>query len=201
LSGVPVPNELTPFALGRALGFDRTETFDLDPDASVQLDLHETPPAEYRGQFDCVIDAGTIFFCSDPGAALRSAFRLAAPGALVAHVSGVTGFFGRAYYNVHPALFIDFWEANGGRLLRAGYRTTLGLPGPLMHLANIVRLNRASATAERTARYVSKSRPNKIVFGDSRKREPGILPNNAVGTLLFEKGQEREQVVMPVPAY
>ncbi len=46
---------------GRALGFARTETLDLDGPASIQADLHDDPPAELVGAFDCVVDAGVLF--------------------------------------------------------------------------------------------------------------------------------------------
>ncbi len=32
------------------------------------------------------------------------------------HIAGLTGYFGRCYYNMHPALFRDFYSCNGFKL-------------------------------------------------------------------------------------
>jgi hypothetical protein len=108
-----VPDQLDPFTLGAALGFERTDTLDVNGRASLDIDLHQTPSAALRDAYDCIIDAGVLFWCSDPGAALRSILTMTRVGGTVAHISAVSGFYGRGYYNVHPLLLEDFYLQNG----------------------------------------------------------------------------------------
>src|SRR4051812_29999451 len=62
----PPAARLDAMSLGSALGFQRVETLDIAGGASVQLNLHDDPPPDLVDAFDCVIDAGVLFWCSDP---------------------------------------------------------------------------------------------------------------------------------------
>src|SRR4051812_10550815 len=87
----PPPGRLDAAALGAALGFARTETLDVGGDVSIRRNLHDPPPPELTGAFDCIVDGGVLFWCSDPAAALRTILRMARPGALIAHITALSG--------------------------------------------------------------------------------------------------------------
>ena len=53
-----VPPELDPLTLGGALGFERTDTLDVNGRASIAMDLHGVPSPDLHGLYDCIIDAG-----------------------------------------------------------------------------------------------------------------------------------------------
>jgi hypothetical protein len=90
----------------------RVETIDVFGNPSIRMDLHESPPDSLRNQFDMVLDAGTLFCCFDVATVLRNCFDMMKDSAVIIHQAGLTGYFGRCYFNFHPALFRDFYEQN-----------------------------------------------------------------------------------------
>jgi SAM-dependent methyltransferase len=189
----PLGGAPDPFTLGAALGFQKTQTLDANGRASLTLDLHEQPPAELHGAFDCVIDAGVLFWCSDPGAALRSIYTLTRPGGLAIHICALTGHYGRGYYDVHPLLFEDFYLGNGGELLEWTARTKHRARG-LGRLVP-VRLRRANSVSRRQRPgqvYLQDAGPRKIEFGENYPAggEPNVVPNNVLGVYVFRKNGE-----------
>jgi SAM-dependent methyltransferase len=196
---VSAPEPMDGIGLGRALGFERVETGDVAPGATLKLDLHEPPPEELVGAFDWVVDAGTIFWCSDPGAALRTMRRMIRPGGVAIHITAVSGHYGHGYYNLHPKLLEDFHAANEGRLLHAVYRPKYrpaGLAGRLMTLLRLP--NRVYETSQPGNVYLARAGARRIEFGRSlRADEPNLVPNKVVGTMAFECG-EVTQIRMPI---
>lgn len=194
------PEELEPFSLGRSLGFRRTETLDINGNASITLDLHGDPPDELVGVFDCIIDAGVLFWCSDPGAALRTILRIARVGGLIIHVAALSGYYGRGYYDIHPLLFEDFYLMNGCEFVISTARTRYRPRGLLGRVASRLR-GRKEVTVNREPGnvYLSEGRLNRIAFSNryADGREPNMLPNNAVGLFAFQK-QRQTAVSMPV---
>ena len=85
------PARLDALSLGSWLGFARTRTLDVASGTSITLNLHEPAPAELHGVFDCVLDAGVLFWCSDPGAALRTILAMTRTGGIVVHISALSG--------------------------------------------------------------------------------------------------------------
>jgi hypothetical protein len=100
----------------------RVETIDISGTPTIRADLHEPLP-ELRGAFDMVIDAGTMFCCFDVPRVWQTLLDVLAPGGVAFHVSGLTGYMGRSYYSFHPALFRDFYRANGFQILKMAVRS------------------------------------------------------------------------------
>lgn len=116
-----VPKLLTPDSLGGSLGFATTDTLDVNGKASLTFNLQHEIPADLLGQFDCLIDAGVLFWCFDPGVALKNIFKLVRKHGLLVHITAVSGFYGRCFYNIHPLLFERFYLINGCEYLGASY--------------------------------------------------------------------------------
>jgi SAM-dependent methyltransferase len=103
-------------------GLARAETVDIAGSPSIQLDLQGRLPSELGGQFDVVIDAGTLFWCFDIAAVLENCLRMLKDRGEIIHVCALTGHFGRGYYNIHPKMFRDFYEQNGFELFATEIR-------------------------------------------------------------------------------
>jgi hypothetical protein len=189
-----------PIALGAALGFAKTQTLDANGRASITLDLHEPPPAELVAAYDCVVDAGVLFWCSDPGAALRSIYSMTRDGGLIVHICALTGHLGRGYYDVHPLLFQDFYLHNGCELVEWTARPKYQPPGALIGvLKRLGRLNPVSRYGEPGNVYVQSAGRAHIELGPSYPAggEPAVLPNNVLGVYVFRK-RGSQPPTMPV---
>lgn len=192
--GTPLAANVDPpldsFAIGRALGFQSTQTLDINGKASLNVDLQEPLPAALRGAFDCVIDAGVLFWCFEPGAALMNVYRLLRPGGLAVHIVAASGHYGRGYYNIHPLLFEDFYRHNGGRFLVSTLRTKFAAPTQLDRVLSLLRFrNTVTRSDEPGNVYLQESRLNRVRFGPSKRspRESNLIPNNLMAVLAFQK--------------
>jgi hypothetical protein len=194
------PSQLDPFTLGAALGYGRTETLDVNGRASLAVDLHMPPAADLEEAYDCVIDAGVLFWCSDPAAALRSILTMVKTGGMIIHICAVSGHYGRGYYNIHPLLFEDFYLTNGCQFRLATYRTKFRPRRFLRRAAALLRLESTVTRSERPGNvYLAESTLNRISFAP-RYREPmesTIIPNNVLGVFAFRKVR-RQPIAMPV---
>lgn len=99
------------------IGAGRIETIDVYGAPTIKHDLHQPIPAELVGQFDLVIDAGTLYCCFDISAVWRNYLALLNPDGLIYHQAAMIGYMGRGYYNLHPMLFRDFYAQNGFDIL------------------------------------------------------------------------------------
>src|SRR3954462_6650607 len=91
----------------RELGLARVETLDIMGPPTITLDLHEPLPDTLVGQFDIVVDAGTVHCCFDVAAVLKNCLALLKQRGSIFHLSALTGYFGRAYYCFNPLLLKD----------------------------------------------------------------------------------------------
>lgn len=94
-------------------GFASVDTIDLFGNPTIRADLHDPIADSLRGKYGVVLDIGTICSCFDIAAVWRNALTLLADRGTIFHLAGLTGYFGRSYYSLHPALFRDFYAANG----------------------------------------------------------------------------------------
>lgn len=185
------------FALGRALGFETTETLDVAGSPSILHDLHIPVPDDLREQYDCVLDAGVLFWCADPAAALKNVFRMTRAGGVIAHSVAVSGFYGRAYYSVHPRLLEDFYLGNGCAFVTAAYRARAAAPAAA---SSLLRRPRKAAEPRLSSNdapggvYLVSSGPDGVAFGRRGPgfRDPPTMPTNVQGVLVFRKGATRE---------
>jgi len=192
-----VPRTLDLGTLGNSLGYARVESLDINGKASLNLDLQQEIPAALSGQFDCLIDAGVLFWCYDPAAALRNILRLVRDGGLIVHITAVSGHYGRGYYNIHPSLFEDFYRINQCDFVHASYRTK---PARRNWVGRIKSLFRNTRDAELVSYsrhpgnvYLKKATATNISFGDRLALpESDLIPNNVVGTFAFRKNASAE---------
>ncbi len=191
LSGLP--EALTPHTLGVALGFSSVDTLDVNGAASITLDLQEPLPEEMIGKYDMVVDAGVLFWCFEPGTVLKNIFRLAASGGLIFHITALTGYFGRGYYNIHPRLLEDFYQVNCCVFIESSFRTK-----PRFNwIQRAVRLLRGGSGVTYVESpgsiYLSKASRDLIEFKKSMSSsEVGMIPNNVVSTFSCRKAADVE---------
>jgi len=182
----------------------RVDTIDVFGKPSIHHDLHEPVPNELRNQFDMVVDDGTLFCCFDVATVLKNCFDMLKDKGVILHQAALTGYYGRCYYNIHPAFFKDVYEQNNFTILamevrvfkelswRAKVQRMLrdwrGLPvgrfKPIGH----------SATFLRHADFVD------MEFTEEPAVAAPMLPNDAL-VLCVARRSERQQFVRPLPTY
>jgi len=79
---------------------ERGETF---------ADLNEP---QSLGQFDLVIDSGTIEHCFNIGRAIKTAAESVKVGGVIFHLSPMT-MINHGFYNICPTMYYDFYSQNG----------------------------------------------------------------------------------------
>ena len=97
----------------QVMGFDRLDTFDVNGNPTHKLDLNYELGEEFKGQYDWVIDSGTIYCCFDPAMVFKNILHMLKADGCVCHTGNLIGFFGRGFYSLSPALFRDFYKTNG----------------------------------------------------------------------------------------
>jgi len=97
----------------QAISLESVATIDLYGQPTIRADLQGSIPEGYWGKFDLIVDAGTLFCCFDVAQVWRNILLMLTDQGSVFHQAGLTGYFGRTYYSLHPALFRDFYQANG----------------------------------------------------------------------------------------
>jgi SAM-dependent methyltransferase len=179
-------------SLGRFLGFIETTTSDLVGTPDLRIDLHNPLPIELIEKFDLVIDGGVLFWCFDPAFAIKNMYRLLSRRGRIVHITALSGFYGRGYYNIHPRMLLEFYKSNGCRFL-------LGTSRPRKRISRFFRkiyrnkIHKFSETGwhlvAASARYLS--------FGESTiaPREPTVIPTNVIGCFAFEKIHVGEPVI------
>ncbi|MBT7957182.1 MAG: class I SAM-dependent methyltransferase [Rhodospirillaceae bacterium] len=75
------------------------------------VDLNEPLPDDLIGQFDFVLDPGTIEHCCNIGQALKNIAAALKPDGRVCHSSPLS-MFNHGFYNINPTLFVDFYGQN-----------------------------------------------------------------------------------------
>ena len=186
-----IPKEMDPYALGKSLGFGSVDTLDLNGKATITMDLQKDLPEDMHEKYDYLLDAGVLFWCYDPGAALRNIYRMVRPQGIFHHITGITGYFGRGYYNIHPRLFEDFYLINKCCHILASYRTKLQRPTLLSKIVRaLLRQKKIAVSYNYSAGniYLDKSTRDKISFSNKLNTpESNVLPNNVIGNLVFQK--------------
>jgi len=186
------PLTLTPFTLGESLGFATTETLDISGKASLTLNLQQDIPEDLLGQFDCLIDAGVLFWCFEPGLVLKNIYRLVKQGGLIIHITAVAGFFGRGYYNIQPLLFVDFYQTNQCQYICASYRATPRYRTLMMRVKSLLRFKKQAGSVSHSISsedvFLNEGMDGIISFTNKIKSpESGVIPNNTVGIFVFKK--------------
>lgn len=191
-----LPESLNPLSLGISLGFSQVETLDVNGKASINHDLQQPLPTELLGQYDMVIDAGVLFWCFEPGQVIKNIFRLAKVNGLIFHITALSGYYGRGYYNIHPRLFEDFYLSNQCVFIESSARTKPMLSGweqlnrRLASFLGLVAdsLPGVSYSGSSGAIYLGRVRHGYIEFATMLSTpEPDMIPNNVVSTFACRK--------------
>jgi len=192
-----VPDEkITPFSLGESLGFHITETLDINGQASITHDLMQPVPENLLERYDMIIDAGVLFWCFNPGVALGNILSMLRVGGDVVHITAVSGFYGRGYYNIHPKLLDDFYSANQCNLISATFRSRRR---PETLLRSLFKRLRATRFGRSENLFHGRSK----TFGHVFLRQDGwfsytfspeapaeflyFIPNDVIGVLAYRK--------------
>jgi len=98
----------------RGLGFDVIHSCDISnfEGCSHVFDLNEPLPEELIGQYDVVVDSGTIEHVFDQRTALLNISDLLKVKGRVFHFSPGTNFVDHGFYMYSPTLFYDYYTAN-----------------------------------------------------------------------------------------
>jgi hypothetical protein len=101
--------------LFKSIGFDRIDALDCSAfeGASIVHDLNDRNlPATLRGQFDAVIDHGTIEHVFHLPNTLANIFDLLKVGGRVIHCAPSSNYVDHGFYMFSPTLFQDFYSTN-----------------------------------------------------------------------------------------
>lgn len=100
----------------RCLGFEKSEAMDFSAyeGADHVFDLNEPElPAELVGQFDMVVDGGTMEHVFHVPNLLKNVFKLLKPGGRIVHMAPSSNHTDHGFYMFSPTLIWDFYHANG----------------------------------------------------------------------------------------
>jgi SAM-dependent methyltransferase len=87
--------------------------------ADIIHDLNAPGLADKAGQFDLIIDGGTIEHVFHLPNALQNVCESARVGGIVYHASPVNNYVDHGFYQLSPTLFYDFYTANDWEILQA----------------------------------------------------------------------------------
>ncbi len=196
-----LPSVLSPFSLGESLGFQTTETLDINGKATLNVDLTQTLPEELIGKYDCIIDGGVLFWCFEPGAALKNIYQMAKEGGVIIHITATSGYYGRGYYSIQPRLFEDFYLGNKAKFLISTYRTKFKnkncwLKNILSRFVRFREKNYVTVSNEPGNIFLSQNKKYQYIFTDDSSFEPSLIPNNLTSVQVYQKNQKIGENVM-----
>jgi hypothetical protein len=76
------------------------------------VDLNSELPEDLAGQFDIVLDPGTLEHCFNIGQAFRNIFKALKPKGTVIHVNPVS-MINHGFWNLSPTAYYDWYTDNG----------------------------------------------------------------------------------------
>ncbi len=191
-----IPQHLNPYTLGESLGFLSTDTLDINNNASLNLDMSIFIDKSYYNRFNLIIDAGVLFWCFNPGIGLMNVYNMLKVDGYVMHITGVSGFYGRAYYNMHPKLFEDFYERNGAQHWLSTYRYRelnnslfVRITNRIFKFFGIIPARNELVTYNNSGHvYFSGYHHGSCLFSTTHSLNyVPTLPNDIIGILIFKK--------------
>ena len=112
-----------------ALGTERFRAVDVSASRGIEVIADLNYPQDL-GEWDLVIDPGTVEHCFNIGQALMNAAQAVAVGGIILHTPPLT-MLNHGFYCLMPTLFHDFYGQNGWEILHlllAGGKTTQLVP-------------------------------------------------------------------------
>jgi SAM-dependent methyltransferase len=98
------------------LGFGAVETLDISAfeGAGITHDMNEPIPAELFGEFDFILDGGTLEHVFNVPVAMENLFQMLRPGGRLIGVNPLNGAPGHGFYQFSPELVFGFWKRRCG---------------------------------------------------------------------------------------
>ena len=167
------------------MNFSRIDTFDINGNPTYKVDLNEELPEQFHGVYDWVIDSGTIYCCFDVSTVFKNMLLMLKNKGCVVHTSNLTGWFGRGFYSVSPALFRDFYNQNNFKILKMVTKSRINNNFWVENDPDCTYLQRAD---------------HKILFQKDAGSDPPLIPNNSqLGCIAYR--ENKIPFTKPVPAH
>ena len=99
----------------KVMGIDTFHSLDLpgsEYGADIYHDLNEPLPAQWHGNYQLVLDPGTLEHVFDVRTCLANIVRALAVGGIVVHLVPIYSYNG-GYYSINPNVLTDFYRVNG----------------------------------------------------------------------------------------
>ncbi len=138
----------------KMLGFGSVETLDISPFqcAGILHDMNEPVPSELCGQFDFILDGGTLEHVFNVPLAMANVFQMLRPGGRFIGVNPLNGWPGHGFYQFSPELVFGFWKRGCGcRVHRCLALPAKGTWRPI-HLADSQEIGRRNLFGRRLDR-------------------------------------------------
>jgi SAM-dependent methyltransferase len=100
----------------KMLGFGSVETLDISSfqGTCIVHDMNEPIPIELCGQFDFILDGGTLEHVFHVPLAMANVFKMLRPGGRFIGVNPLNGWPGHGFYQFSPELVFGFWKRGCG---------------------------------------------------------------------------------------
>jgi len=168
------------------MNFNSIETIDVNGNPTYKLDLNDPLPESFNNTYDFILDSGTIYCCFDPCTVFKNIKNTLKIGGIIMHTGNLTGFFGRGYYSLSPALFIEFYEENGFEIKMIGTKT---------------RDNRGTwVESNKNGTYLSEANTHYMNFSENNSNFIPVIPNDTMICCVAEKKKD-VKFVKPVPRH
>ncbi len=100
----------------KKIGFSKVDSSDIDTkngnNIILDLNTHETPKC-LIGQYDMIINGGTLEHVFHIPNALSNLHNLLKPDGRIFHISPASNFVDHGFYSFSPCFFLDYYETNG----------------------------------------------------------------------------------------
>jgi SAM-dependent methyltransferase len=98
----------------RFAGFDEVRSLDANDfeGCDIVYDLNRDDPGDLCGQFDLILDCGTIEHVFHVPNAMKSIWAMLKVGGHVIHMAPTNNYVDHGFYQFSPTFFFDFYEAN-----------------------------------------------------------------------------------------
>ena len=109
-------DEMDMYDFFKMFGFAEVHAMDISPyeGADIIFDLNQpTPPCEYLGYFDYIIDGGTIEHCFNLPNALKNIISMLRVGGKVFHYPPANNMMEHGFYQLSSCLLTEFYRVNG----------------------------------------------------------------------------------------
>jgi hypothetical protein len=157
--------------------FETIDTFDVNGDPTHLVDLNNDIPEEFHNKYDWVIDSGTLYCCFDVATVFKNIMKMVKVGGYVFHTGNLTGFYGRGYYSLSPALYSEIYPINGFEVKLIGTHTKKN--------RNRWQIMKPGNT------YLQSADENELIFTSESSPFIPMIPNDSMICCLAKKVEEK----------